>query len=124
MLSYYQILLLNVRCGCTFFPSWQDTDRVCRLLGGTDKRLLPSVCATYLDAFGAALPETFAHETAMSGDLRAAAGAWCACRDPTAGAEGEMAVAVGARAAARAALRQRDALRDAAAEADAVAIHQ
>jgi hypothetical protein len=73
---------LHCRDGAT-----QDADRICRLLGGTDKRAMGAVCEAHLDAFGQTLQEAFKQETMMGGDLRKAACAWCDGHDPTGGLE-------------------------------------
>jgi hypothetical protein len=65
----------------------QDKDRVCRILGGTDKKLMPAVCAAYLDVFGSTLQEQLKKETLVTGDFLAATLAWCDCKDPTNGLE-------------------------------------
>lgn len=65
----------------------QDKDRICRLLGGTDKKDMPAVCAAYLDIFGSTLQEKLKSETVIFGDFQAATIAWCDCKDPTNGLE-------------------------------------
>lgn len=54
----------------------QDSDRLCRLLGGTDKRLMPAVCEAYLHTYGATIQETVRKEALMGGDFKAAVTAW------------------------------------------------
>ncbi|KAG5191952.1 hypothetical protein JKP88DRAFT_148696, partial [Tribonema minus] len=100
-----------------------DSDRICRLLGGTDKRAMPAVCEAYLEAFGATLQETFKREALMTGDFRKAAAAWCDSNDPTGGLE-YAARPSDPKALAQRLLREREALRSEIAEADAVTLQR
>ncbi|CAM9228095.1 unnamed protein product, partial [Phaeothamnion confervicola] len=90
-----------------------DDRRVCYLLGGTDKRLLPAVCDWFLNAYGTSLREALLDE--LSGDFEDAAIAWIAGADPTGGMEFAVAAGGGVtalRARAQAVLQQRENLKD------------
>jgi stress response protein SCP2 len=60
-----------------------DRDRVCRLLGGADKKLLPDISARFLDVYGKTIQECLKDETTVMGDFKAAATQWVMGSDPT-----------------------------------------
>ncbi|KAG5179156.1 hypothetical protein JKP88DRAFT_280489 [Tribonema minus] len=100
-----------------------DKDRICRVLGGTDKLLMPAVCEAYLDTYGETLQQSLNKETLVTGDFLLAAMAWCQCSDPTKGLEHRAAPAE-ARAKAKHVLQERENLREHIADSDAQLIRR
>lgn len=64
-----------------------DLDRLCRVLGSTDKTLMPEVNECYLHTYGKTIVETLKAEVMVMGDFLAACKSWCANTDPTQGRE-------------------------------------
>ncbi len=100
-----------------------DKERICRLLGGTDKQLLKTVAATYLDHYGQTISEALKDETMVMGNFKAATLTWIKISDPTNGLEYEITPSDPKRALLKL-LKEREALREHIAEADATLIYR
>eukprot|EP00611_Tribonema_gayanum_P002000 TRINITY_DN11493_c0_g2_i1.p1 TRINITY_DN11493_c0_g2~~TRINITY_DN11493_c0_g2_i1.p1 ORF type:complete len:769 (-),score=266.08 TRINITY_DN11493_c0_g2_i1:3-2102(-) len=100
-----------------------DKDRICRVLGGTDKLLMPAVCEAYLDTYGETVQQSLNKEALVTGDFLLAAMAWCQCSDPTKGFE-HRAAPTEARAKAKHVLQERENLREHIADSDAQLIRR
>ncbi len=100
-----------------------DKERICRLLGGTDKQLLKTVASTYLDHYGQTIAEALKDETMVMGDFNAATLTWIKICDPTNGLEYEITLSEPKKALLQL-LKEREALRQHIAEDAATLVYR
>ncbi|CAM9731598.1 unnamed protein product, partial [Choristocarpus tenellus] len=105
-----------------------DNERVCRLLGGTDKKKLFDIASYYVETYGTSLGERLKNES--SGNFRKATVLWVKGNDPTAGLEYITDIEVDAededamKNHAKALLQERENLRDFVCQVDASDIRE